>query len=74
MVSVSYDREANALYFKIAKAKTPIAKTISLGKDRFMDIDKSGKTIGIEILFPTAMPDEAITAIMKSKPMIEILR
>ena len=74
MVSVSYDKEANALYFKIAKTKTPIAKTISLGKDRFMDVDKSGKTIGIEILFPTAMPDEAIKAMMKSKPMIEILQ
>lgn len=74
MVSVSYDREANALYFKISKTKAPIAKTISLGKDRFMDIDKSGKTVGIEILFPTAMPDEAITAMLKSKPLIEILQ
>lgn len=74
MVSVSYDRDANALYFKISKTKTPIAKTISLGKDRFMDIDKSGKTIGIEILFPTTIPDEAIKAMIKSKPAIEILQ
>jgi uncharacterized protein YuzE len=74
MASVSYDKEANAFYFKIGKSKTPVAKTISLGKDRFMDVDKSGKTVGIEILLPTVIPDEAIKAIMKSKPAIEILQ
>ena len=67
MVSVSYDREANAFYFRIAKQKTKITKTISLGKDRFMDVDKSGKTIGFEILLPKSIPNEAIRAIMKSE-------
>lgn len=73
MVSVSYDKEANAFYFRIAK-KTGIAKTISLGKDRFMDVDKSGKTIGFEILFPKNIPAEAMKAIMKSKTTIKVLQ
>lgn len=73
MVSVRYDKEANALYFKLS-ANAKVAKTISLGKDRFMDVDKSGKTIGFEILFPKEMSQEAIKAISKSKSVIEVLQ
>lgn len=73
MVSVRFDKEANALYFKL-RVNAKVEKTISLGKDRFMDVDKSGKTIGFEILFPKEIPQEAIRAISKSKSVIEILQ
>ena len=43
MASISYDLESNALYFRIAKSGRKTAKTIPLGNDRFMDLDKNGK-------------------------------
>lgn len=45
MVSVRYDEEAKALYFHMTKGK--VAKTVSLGKDQFLDVDKKGKMIGL---------------------------
>jgi len=39
-----------------------------------MDVDKSGKTIGFEILFPKSIPAEAMKAIMKSKTTIKVLQ
>lgn len=71
MVSVSYDKESGAIYVRLLKEK--VAKTISVGSDRFIDVDESGKAVGIEILLPKTMP-EVEKAIMKSSSEIELLQ
>ncbi|MGI0062772.1 MAG: DUF2283 domain-containing protein [Nitrosotalea sp.] len=38
MASIKYDKEANALYVRVA-TKKHIKETISLEKDRFVDLD-----------------------------------
>ena len=74
MVSVSYDQESHALYFRLAKSNKKTAKTIPLGIDSFLDLVKNGKIIGFEILFARSMPQEAKEAILRSKPTIELLQ
>jgi uncharacterized protein YuzE len=67
MASVTFDREAKALYVKVRKGK-PV-KTIPMGEGAFMDISKDGKAIGLEIVFPESTPQEALDAIIgTSKP------
>ncbi|MDE1765183.1 MAG: DUF2283 domain-containing protein [Thaumarchaeota archaeon] len=74
MASIRYDLESNALYFKIAKSGRKTAKTIRLGNDRFMDLDKNGKITGFEVLFSNSMPQEAKEATLRSKSTIELLQ
>ncbi|MBI1829399.1 MAG: DUF2283 domain-containing protein [Thaumarchaeota archaeon] len=74
MASISYDQESNALYFRLAKSSKKTAKTIPLGNDRFLDLDKNGKIIGFEILFARSIPQEAKEAILRSKSTIELLQ
>jgi uncharacterized protein YuzE len=71
MASVKYDKEANALYIK-TENKNKVKETISLGEDRFVDVDEKGHVVGFEILFPKSMPKEAVDAIIRSKKELEI--
>lgn len=59
---------------RVAPRKGKIKETISLGKDRFLDVDDKGRVIGFEILLPKAMPKQAIRAIARSKDTIELVR
>ena len=72
MASVKYDKESNALYVRVTPTKKHIKETISLGEDRFVDLDDKGHVIGFEILFPKSMPKDAAKAIMRSKDIIEL--
>lgn len=72
MVSVSFDKESGAIYVRLSKEKT--TRTIPLGKDRFIDVDKSGKIIGIEVLLPKSMLREVDEAISRSSDVIELLQ
>ncbi len=72
MVSVSFDKESGAMYFRLSKGK--ITKTISLGKDRFIDVNESGKMIGVEVLLPKTMPKEVNEVISRSSDVIELLQ
>lgn len=45
--------------------KGKVAKTISLGKDQFLDVDKKGKMIGLEVL-PNKIPPEAKKVILNA--------
>lgn len=74
MASIKYDKEANALYVRVAPNKKHIKETISLGEDRFVDLDDKGHVIGFEILFPKSMPKEAAKAIISSKDTIELVQ
>jgi uncharacterized protein YuzE len=72
MASIKYDKEANALYVRVAPRRRRIKETISLGEDRFLDVDEKGHVIGFEILLPKSMPKEASKAIARSKDTIEL--
>jgi uncharacterized protein YuzE len=74
MASIKYDKEANALYVRVAPKKKHIKETISLGEDRFLDLDENGHVIGFEILFPKSMPKEAAKAIARSRDTIELVQ
>ncbi|MBI2628208.1 MAG: DUF2283 domain-containing protein [Candidatus Niyogibacteria bacterium] len=45
---IKYDKESDALYIRINKAK--VVKTLEEREGFLVDIDKNGKVIGIEIL------------------------
>ncbi|MEK7147035.1 MAG: DUF2283 domain-containing protein [Patescibacteria group bacterium] len=45
---IKYDKEIDALYIGINKAK--VAKTLEQREGFLIDVDKNGKIIGIEIL------------------------
>ncbi len=74
MASVKYDKEANALYVRVTPSKKHVKETISLGEDRFVDLDDKGHVLGFEILFPKSMPKEAAKAIIRSKDKIELVQ
>jgi uncharacterized protein YuzE len=65
MVLVSYDPEGKTLYLKLNEYC--VAKTIPLGEGKYLDVAESGKAVGLEIIFPKSMPEEAINAIMGLK-------
>lgn len=46
---VTYDPEADAAYFRIRKSK--VAKTVELQDWLLADVDRSGRLLGIEMLF-----------------------
>ena len=72
MASIKYDKEAKALYVRVVPGKRQIKETISLGEDRFLDVDEKGHVIGFEILLKS-MPKEALKAIARSKDTIELV-
>lgn len=74
MASIKYDKEASALYVRVAPRRLHIKDTISLGEDRFLDVDEKGRVIGFEILLPKSMPKEAVRAIARSKDTIELVQ
>lgn len=45
-----YDREANAFYLKFPTKSNRVAETISLGDDKFVDVDEGCNIMGFEIL------------------------
>jgi uncharacterized protein YuzE len=72
MVSITFDREAKALYVKVHKGRP--AKTIPMGKGFFMDISKDGKAIGLEIVFAESASQEAIDAIIGAAKPTQLAR
>jgi uncharacterized protein YuzE len=50
MITTSYDPEADAMYVRIAPKGTEIAGTREVEPGVILDMDASGKVIGIEVL------------------------
>jgi len=50
MASIEFDPEVNAMYIRFKKGK--VDKSEPLADNVIVDVDKNGKAIGIEILFP----------------------
>ena len=70
MVSIKLDKETGAMYVQLRKEK--IAKTIPLGKDRFIDVNEKGKMVGIEVLISTNTSEEVDEIIERSTDVIEL--
>ncbi|MCF7834013.1 MAG: DUF2283 domain-containing protein [Candidatus Pacebacteria bacterium] len=47
-MKITYDKIADALYIYLKKSK--VSETMQVNADTFIDIDKYGKLLGIEIL------------------------
>ncbi len=46
--TLTYDRDANALYIRFST--NPIEETVSLSDSVYLDVDADGKPVGFEIL------------------------
>jgi len=46
-IKIRYDKDGDILY--ILSAKGPVKDTIEIGEDVFVEIDKNGKIVGIDI-------------------------
>ena len=55
----TYDAEADALYVLLGADPDPtVAKTVELGPELHVDLDRMGQVVGVEILYPRLqMPD-----------------
>ncbi len=71
MVSIKFDKDSGAMYVQLRKGK--VTKTISMGKDRFIDVNEKGKIVGMEVLIPANTP-EVDDAIAKSTDIIELIQ
>ena len=47
---ITFDTVAKAMYVKLAKGK--VAKTVEFAPETFVDLDKNGKLMGVEMLNP----------------------
>ena len=72
MVSVSYDPAAKTLYIDLEKG-LKIVKTVAMGEGKYMDVSEDGKALGLEIIFPSSTPDEALDAIIKTQEPVKVL-
>ncbi len=50
MVSLEFDKEVNALYVKIRNGK--VSSSEPLAENMTVDLDESGKIVGLELLLP----------------------
>lgn len=75
MVSISYDPEVKALYIHLIENEK-IVKTIPVGEGKYMDVSKSGKAVGLEIIFPVSTPTEVIDAIigLKEEKIVKVIQ
>ncbi|GEM_PF-4471996 len=61
---ISYDKQADAAYFKVKKGK--VAKTLQLDDWLLADVDKKGTLLGVEMLFVSLRaPRQSIVSTLK---------
>ena len=71
MVSITFDKDANAFYIKISDKK--IVKTIPSGNDTFVDVDERGEIVGLEVLNSTEnVTEEFAKAITRTTAIIAV--
>jgi uncharacterized protein YuzE len=71
MVSVTFDPEVKALYVRVLE-NVRIAQTIPLGQGKYVDVTETGELVGLEIIFASSTPQEALDAIINSKQLVEL--
>jgi len=60
MITTTYDREADALYIRLAPKGTAIEETREVAENVHLDFDATGRLVGIEVLKVEAA--EALTS------------
>jgi len=71
MASVTFDPEVKALYVRFLE-DARIAQTIPLGQGKYLDVTETGDMVGLEIIFASSTPQEALDAIINSKQLVEL--
>ena len=61
MASLKYDKTAKALYVQLRRGK--VAETEPLNDSVFVDLDRGGRLIGIEVVLPKDLPQEIVSRI-----------
>lgn len=62
---MTYDKEADAAYFKVKKGK--VARTVELQNWLLADMDKKGVLLGVEMLFVSdRIPEKHIPAAFRA--------
>lgn len=73
MALVTFDPDAKAMYVSLEKKKVRIAKTIPLGEGKYLDVTAKNEPVGLEIVRPRTVPEEAVDAIVnKGKSKITV--
>ena len=68
MVQVEYDKKADAMYIWLRKAKYDISE--ELAENVVLDLDKSGRIIGIEVLDASKnLGKELVTRILSTEKL-----
>ena len=69
MVEVEYDKKSDALYIWVRKGKYDISE--ELAENVILDLDKTGRIIGIEVLDASKnMGQEIVTKIITAEKLV----
>lgn len=69
--TLTYDREANALYLRFST--NPIAETIAFSESVYLDVDAAGEPVGLEILDATSTALERIPDLPATAQLRDLL-
>jgi uncharacterized protein YuzE len=61
LITTTYDRDANAIYIRLAPKGTAIEETREVADNVRLDFDAAGKLVGIEVLEVEAAEAPAAT-------------
>ena len=61
MASLKYDTSAKALYVGVRRGK--VVRTEPLNDSVFVDLDETGRLVGIEVILPKDLPAEMVRKI-----------
>lgn len=70
--TLTYDREANALYIRFSR--NPIAETVALSDAVYVDVDGDGEPVGFEVLHTTSADLAGIPALPASAAFRDLLK
>jgi len=59
---LKYDKTAKALYVRLRRGE--VAETEPLNDSVFVNLDKGGRFIGIEVVLPKDLPQEIVSRIV----------
>jgi uncharacterized protein YuzE len=72
---ITYDPGAKAVYISPGDGKeSRIAKTMPMGKGKYIDVTESNEPVGLEIVLPRNVTSKVIDAIVNKSKSIKVLR
>jgi uncharacterized protein YuzE len=61
LASITYDKAAKVFYVQVRRGK--VARTEPLNDSVFLDLDRAGRLIGIEVVLPKDLPPKIASTI-----------